>query len=192
MENLINAGKLNEMPLTQKAEFIDQMFRCKKKRVLQTEYGISLRTGARYRKLKNLIPKLGNMANNGKLPILSAVAVAYLEKSEQEMVLKYLELLDVRLTQAAANKLKSRRGKLSEKEIYEIVASCKVSRIRRTNIQVGLSSGLYNKHFRGMTPEEITKTVERALVEWYKTHALEERLQIYYRALSTAPIDMLF
>ena len=183
MEPLINAGKLEEMPLTQKAEFIDQLFRSNKKLVLPREFGISIRTGERYRKLKNLVPELGCMVNKGKIPFLSGVAMGYLDQNEQEMVCKYIELLDVKLTRAAANELKNRRGKLSEREVYEIISGCRVGCAQESNMQIKLSEALYNKHFRGMSPEDISKKVDRVLAEWYRTHASEERMQLYHRLL---------
>ena len=181
METMFSAKQVDEMLLTQKAAFIDQLCCGKKKKLLTRDYGISARTGERYRRLANLIPELGEMVNMGRMPILSGVALSYLEKEEQERVFRSLVRTNVRLSNAAANKLKRNKGKLSKRAVNEIVAECKVESAQRSDVKINVGPDTCGGYFRGMQSGEVEQKIKQILHSWFKEHAQEERLLLVQR-----------
>ena len=176
MKTTFTAKEVDEMLLTQKAAFIDQLFRSKQKHLLEKEYGISPRTGARYRRLIHLIPELAEMVDNNMLPMLSGVALSYLETEEQIIVFKSLVMMNVLLIPSAADKLKSLKGRLSLEQVREVLQECKVDYAPQTAVKFCIPPDSYGKYFRGMDTEETERKIEQILDSWFKEHAQEERL----------------
>ncbi len=181
MSNNPSVQTVYQMPMTQKATFIDRMFCTRNQKLLEEEYGISLRTAARYRRLVYLIPALGELIDMGNLPILSGVALSYLSPYEQEMVYKALVSMNVPLWRSAANKLKRMKGRLSEDIVRKIVAECKVDYAPQPEVKISIQPDSCRKYFRGMDSEEAEKKVERILASYFKEHAQEERLLLVQR-----------
>ena len=138
MKTTFTAKEVDEMLLTQKAAFIDQLFRSKQKHLLEKEYGISLRTGARYRRLIHLIQELAEMVDDNMLPMLSGVALSYLDTEEQIMVFKALVMMNVLLIPSAANKLKSLKGRLSMELVRDILKECKVDYVPQAAVKLSM------------------------------------------------------
>lgn len=172
---------VNQMPLTQKAVFIDQLLAAKNQKLLEEKYGISIRTAARYRRLIHLIPALGELIDWGSLPMLSGVALSYLSPCEQELVYRSLVSMNVPLCPSAADKLKKMSGKLSKDLVNKIVAECKVDYVPRPDIKYLIQPNACRKYFRGMDSAEAEKKIEQILDAWFEEHAQEERLLLVKR-----------
>ena len=184
MKTTFTAKEVDEMLLTQKAAFIDQLFRSKQKHLLEKEYGISPRTGARYRRLIHLIPELAEMVDDNMLPMLSGVALSYLDAEEQIMVFKALVMMNVLLIPSVANKLKNMKGRLSLGLVREALNECKVDYAPQTDVKFSIQPDSYGKYFRGMDTEEAERKIERILDSWFKEHAQEERLLLVKKLYS--------
>ncbi len=182
---MFTAKEVDEMLLTQKAAFIDQLFRSKQKHLLEKEYGISPRTGARYRRLIHLIPELAEMVDDNMLPMLSGVALSYLDAEEQIMVFKALVMMNVLLIPSVANKLKNMKGRLSLELVREILKECKVDYVPQAAFKFSIRPDSYGKYFCGMDTEEAEKKIERILDSWFKEHAQEERLILVRKLYSS-------
>ena len=93
---------IDEMLPTQKAELIGQMIREGKRSKVEETCAISSRNVARYNRINYLIPSIQKLVDEYILPLLSAVALSYLDPKEQEMIYGVLVSLNVQLTPAAA------------------------------------------------------------------------------------------
>ena len=95
MEEKLTAKMVDEMLPTEKGKLIDRLYRTKKKRIVEEEYGISIRNGSRYRRLTRLIPPLGKMVDEEKMSLLAGVALSHLNVPEQVMVYQTVEAFGV-------------------------------------------------------------------------------------------------
>lgn len=184
MEIIMTAKMIDKMLPTQKAELIGQMIREGKRSKVEETCAISSRNVARYNQINYLIPSIQKLVDEYILPLLSAVALSYLDPKEQEMIYGVLVSLNVQLTPAAAECIKRRKGGLTPGEVEEIVLGCKRNYTPQPGICISLPAELCNKYFLGMSREEMMDKVERALAEWQAAYSTSERIMTYNRLLS--------
>ncbi len=181
MEGILTARQVDEMLPSQKAVFFDEMFRAKRKKEVEQDFGMTSRNGARYRRILNLIPKLRHLVDDYCLPLTSAVNISYLSPKEQEMVYEALTVLNICLKPIAAKKIRELKGKLSPELVEKTILFYEKDYVPEPKVSISLPPDISNRYFRGMNQTEIIKMTERALAAWYKTHATEERLMLFNR-----------
>lgn len=134
---------------------------------LAMQLGESQRQIARYIRLTNLIPKLLNMVDEGKIAFTVAVELSYLKEEEQYELhaIMDLEQCTPSLSQACRLKIMSQHGTL------DMDAICMVLEEEKPNQreQIKLRADLLAKYFPdGYTPKQKTDLIEQLLKEWHE------------------------
>lgn len=134
---------------------------------LAMQLGESQRQIARYIRLTNLIPKILDMVDEGKIAFTVAVELSYLKEEEQyELhVIMDLEQCTPSLSQACRLKVMSQHGTLDMDEICMVLEEEKPNQRE----QIKLRADSLAKYFPdGYTPKQKTDLIEQLLKEWYE------------------------
>ncbi len=174
---------VNDMLPSQRARFIDQLFMSGKRDRVETEYGISMRSALRYRRMLHLIPEFSSMLDTNRLPFLSAYDLSFLDSCEQCMVYETLTPFKIQLKPAYAREIRKLAGRLNPKMIEDIILSEEMKNTRREGTSIMLPLDICNLFFRAMSQSEIISKVQRVMKEWNKSHEVEERLMLMNRLL---------
>lgn len=137
--------------------------------ILSENSSDSARNIHRYIRLTELIPVFLQMADERKLPFNPAVELSYLQKNEQEEVLKQMDSLGVvpSLEQARRLKQYSQEGKLNA-GVIEVIFAEKTS----SSQQITLKRGRLKEYFPGTyTVKEIEDVIFSLLDTWKSEHA---------------------
>ncbi len=137
--------------------------------ILSENSSDSARNIHRYIRLTELIPVFLQMADERKLPFNPAVELSYLQKNEQEEVLKQMDSLGVvpSLEQARRLKQYSQEGKLNA-GVIEVIFAEKTS----SSQQITLKRGRLKEYFPGTyTVREIEDVIFSLLDTWKSEHA---------------------
>ena len=134
---------------------------------LAMQLGESQRQIARYIRLTNLIPKILNMVDEGKIAFTVAVELSYLKEEEQYELhaIMDLEQCTPSLSQACRLKVMSQHGTL------DMDAICMVLEEEKPNQreQIKLRADSLAKYFpKDYTPKQKTDLIEQLLKEWYE------------------------
>ena len=184
----LNAKLVDEMTPTQKATFLEELFREGRSEEIESRYAISSRSCSRYRRLCYLIPEMGRLLDQNKLPFLAAVEISFLSKNEQKMIYDVLMSLNVQLCRGAASKLRKKKGRLSAKMVEEIVRSAEKNCISEDGVRINLSPEICRKYFLGMNHAEMTKKIEQALAAWLEANSKTERLLLFKRLYANSRV----
>lgn len=134
---------------------------------LAMQLGESQRQIARYIRLTNLIPKILDMVNEGKIAFTVAVELSYLKEEEQYELHAIMDLEQCTpcLSQACRLKVMSQHGTL------DMDAICMVLEEEKPNQreQIKLRADALAKYFpEDYTPKQKTDLIEQLLKEWYE------------------------
>lgn len=104
--------------------------------VIGEKENISRETVKRYIRLTNLLPKLLELADEGRIAFTPAVELSYLNDIEQQDLLEIIESEDFTpsLSQAVRMKKLSRQGLLTDDKILEIMSEEKANQKERIKI----------------------------------------------------------
>ncbi len=124
----------------------------------------------RYLRLNYLNEGLLNMVDDGNIKLVPAVSLSYLSEEEQNILLNILEKNDYRIDTKRAEKLKERRGKLTEDDILaissgEFFEKKKKAKVTAITVKPKIVSRFFNVY---ATQTEITSTIEVALEEYFE------------------------
>ena len=183
MEEKLTAKMVDELLPTEKGKLIDQLYRAKKKTVVEEELGISIRNGSRYRRLIRLIPQFGKMVDEEEMPLLSGVALSFLNKEEQNLVFQTMSSFKVYMSPELANEIRKRQGNLTLSALEEIMIREACEGIPAEGIRLDLPREMCGRYFRGMCQREMTRKIDQAMRAWYMNNAVSERLQLFDRLL---------
>lgn len=134
---------------------------------LAMQLGESQRQIARYIRLTNLIPKILDMVDEGKIAFTVAVELSYLKEVEQYELhaIMDLEQCTPSLSQACCLKVMSQHGTLDMDEICMVLEEEKPNQRE----QIKLRADSLAKYFPdGYTPKQKTDLIEQLLKEWYE------------------------
>lgn len=157
---------------TEKGKIIAQMYRAKKKRIVEEDFGISIRNGFRYIRLTQLIPEFGQMVNEEKMTFASGVALSYLNSEEQKLLYRTIVSLGTDMTPSLAKQIKKHRGELTVRLIEELIVEETCEGIPAAGISVTLPREMCGRYFRGMNQREMSQKIDQAMKSWYRDHAV--------------------
>ena len=138
---------------------------------LAKQMGESRMTIQRYIRLTNLIPKLLDMVDEGKIAFTIAVELSYLTEEEQY---EFYEVMDMEqctpsLSQANRMKRMSQSGELDMDGMFLILEQEKPNQRE----QIKLRADALEKYFpEDYTPKQKTDLIERLVKEWYEKQEL--------------------
>lgn len=121
----------------------------------------------RYIRLTYLIPELLSMVDENKIAFNPAVEISYLEQSEQQVLLKAMELNDCTPSHAQAIQLKklSQDGVLNDRAIYDIISEIKPNQQE----QYKFKREEIRKYFpKSYTDKQVYDTVLKLLEQWQR------------------------
>ena len=128
----------------------------------------SARQIVRYIRLTELIPKLLDIVDEGKIAMRPAVELSYLKKDEQEYLLEAMEFADATPSHAQAIKMRnfSREGRLSHDVIDSIMCEEKPNQKEKLH----LSYSQARKFIPSSVPYEKTADYIYKALEFYQRH----------------------
>ena len=128
---------------------------------------ISRETVKRYIRLTNLLPKLLEYVNEGRIAFTPAVELSYLNDIEQQDLIQTIESEDCTpsLSQAVRMKKLSQAGELDDDKILEIMSEEKANQKERIKIPTERVRKYFPKEF---TNTQIEDTIIRLCENYYK------------------------
>lgn len=135
---------------------------------LAKRLGESRNTIQRYIRLTYLIPELLELADTGKLPVITASDLSYLREDEQELLLRYMQQHKTVPNGRQAIRLKeqSRTHKLTLLRIKEILTG---KNSEKATQKVILKGKILSQYFPEATkPDQIEKVIIMLLQKWQR------------------------
>ena len=134
---------------------------------LAMQLGESQRQIARYIRLTNLIPKILNMVDEGKIAFTVAVELSYLKEEEQYELhaIMDLEQCTPSLSQACRLKVMSQHGTLNMDAICMVLEEEKPNQREQIKLRADSLAKYFPKDY---TPKQKTDLIEQLLKEWYE------------------------
>ena len=149
----------------------DAIIRSNQALAMQT--GESQRQISRYIRLTNLIPKLLDMVDEGKIAFTIAVELSYLTEEEQYELYEVMNMEQCTPSLSQANRMKrmSQSGELDMDGMFLILEQEKPNQRE----QIKLRADTLAKYFpEDYTPKQKTDLIERLVKEWYEKQKLEK------------------
>lgn len=138
--------------------------------ILAKQVGESRETIRRYIRLTELIPKILDMVDEGRIAMRPAVEISYLTKNEQHTLLDTMEYEDCTPSHVQAIKMRklSEEKRLSEDDISSILSEQKPNQIE----QFKIPKGRIDKYFSPGTP---AKNMEETIIKALELYRKRER-----------------
>lgn len=138
--------------------------------ILSQKTGDSRETIRRYIRLTELIPKILDMVDEGRIAMRPAVEISYLTKDEQHTLLDTMEYEDCTPSHVQAIKMRklSEEKRLSEDAISSILSEQKPNQIE----QFKIPKGRIDKYFSSGTP---AKNMEETIIKALELYRKRER-----------------
>ena len=165
MEALSHQGKRPDLTLEQVAPKLSA-------EIIGDSENISKDTVKRYIRLTNLLPKLLEYVDDGRIAFTPAVELSYLNDIEQQDLIQTIESEDCTpsLSQAVRMKKLSQQGLLDDDKIFEIMSEEKANQKERIKIPT--------ERVRKYFPESYTKAqIEDAIVKLCEAHYKRRQMQ---------------
>lgn len=160
MEALSHQGKRTDLTLEQVAPKLST-------EIIGDSENISKDTVKRYIRLTNLLPKLLEYVDEGRIAFTPAVELSYLNDIEQQDLIQTIESEDCTpsLSQAVRMKKLSQVGELDDDKILEIMSEEKANQKERIKIPTERVRKYFPKDF---TNTQIEDTIIRLCENYYK------------------------
>ena len=160
MEALSHQGKRTDLTLEQVAPKLSA-------EIIGDSENISKDTVKRYIRLTNLLPKLLEYVDDGRIAFTPAVELSYLNDIEQQDLIQTIESEDCTpsLSQAVRMKKLSQAGELDDDKILEIMSEEKANQKERIKIPTERVRKYFPKEF---TNTQIEDTIIRLCENYYK------------------------
>lgn len=140
---------------------------------LAKQMGESRMTIQRYIRLTNLIPKLLDMVDDGKIAFTIAVELSYLTEEQQYELYEVMDIEQCTPSLSQANRMKrmSQSGELDMDAMFSILEQEKPNQRE----QIKLRADSVAKYFpEDYTPKQKTDLIELLLKEWYEKQEHEK------------------
>ena len=141
--------------------------------LLAKQVGENRMTIQRYIRLTNLIPKLLDMVDEGKIAFTIAVELSYLTEEQQYELYEVMDMEQCTPSLSQANRMKrmSQSGELDMDGMFLILEQEKPNQRE----QIKLRADTLAKYFpEDYTPKQKTDLIERLVKEWYEKQELEK------------------
>ena len=135
--------------------------------ILAKQVGENRMTIQRYIRLTNLIPKLLDMVDEGKIAFTIAVELSYLTEEQQYELYEVMDIEQCTPSLSQANRIKrmSQSGELDMDGMFLILEQEKPNQRE----QIKLRADAVEKYFpEGYTLKQKTELIEKLLKEWYE------------------------
>lgn len=135
--------------------------------LLAKQVGESRNQIARYIRLTNLIPKVLDMVDEGKIAFTVAVELSYLTKEEQYKLHAVMDMEQCTPSLSQANRIKrmSQSGKLDMDAVFTVLSQEKPNQREQIRIRADTLADCFPEDF---TMEQKVKLIERLVKDWHK------------------------
>lgn len=141
---------------------------------LAKEVGESRNQIARYVRLTNLIPKILDMVDAGRIAFTIGVELSYLTEEEQYELHAVMDLEECTPSLSQANRMKrmSQSGTLDMDEMYRIMEQEKPNQREQIKIRADTLAKYFPKDY---TPRQKVELIEALVKEWHEKQVLQSR-----------------
>lgn len=135
--------------------------------LLARQVGESVAQIKRYIRLTNLIPKILDMVDEGKIAFTIAVELSYLSEDERYELHAVMDLEQSTPSLSQANRMKriSQSGKLDIDEIYSMLEEEKPNQREQIEIRASTLEEYFPDDF---TPKQKVELIEQLVKEWHE------------------------
>lgn len=141
---------------------------------LAMQTGESQRQISRYIRLTNLIPKLLDMVDDGKIAFTIAVELSYLTEEQQYELYEVMDIEQCTPSLSQANRMKrmSQSGSLDMDAMFSILEQEKPNQREQIKIRADSVAKYFPEDY---TPKQKTDLIEQLLKEWYEKQEQEKK-----------------
>ena len=139
--------------------------------LLAKQVGESVAQIKRYVRLTNLIPKILDMVDDGKIAFTIAVELSYLKEEEQYELHAVMDLEQCTPSLSQANRMKrmSQSGELDMDLMYEVLGEEKPNQREQIKINADSLSKYFPPDF---TPKQKVELIEQLVKDWHEQQAI--------------------
>ena len=139
--------------------------------LLAKQVGESVAQIKRYVRLTNLIPKILDMVDDGKIAFTIAVELSYLKEEEQYELHAVMDLEQCTPSLSQANRMKrmSQSGELDMDMMYEDLGEEKTNQREQIKINADSLSKYFPPDF---TPKQKVELIEQLVKDWHEQQAI--------------------
>ena len=139
--------------------------------LLAKQVGESVAQIKRYVRLTNLIPKILDMVDDGKIAFTIAVELPYLKEEEQYELHAVMDLEQCTPSLSQANRMKrmSQSGELDMDMMYEVLGEEKPNQREQIKINADSLSKYFPPDF---TPKQKVELIEQLVKDWHEQQAI--------------------
>ena len=139
--------------------------------LLAKQVGESVAQIKRYVRLTNLIPKILDMVDDGKIAFTIAVELSYLKEEEQYELHAVMDLEQCTPSLSQANRMKrmSQSGELDMDMMYEVLGDEKPNQREQIKINADSLSKYFPPDF---TPKQKVELIEQLVKDWHEQQAI--------------------
>ena len=139
--------------------------------LLAKQGGESVAQIKRYVRLTNLIPKILDMVDDGKIAFTIAVELSYLKEEEQYELHAVMDLEQCTPSLSQANRMKrmSQSGELDMDMMYEVLGEEKPNQREQIKINADSLSKYFPPDF---TPKQKVELIEQLVKDWHEQQAI--------------------
>ena len=139
--------------------------------LLAKQVGESVAQIKRYVRLTNLIPKILDMVDDGKIAFTIAVELSYLKEEEQNELQAVMDLEQCTPSLSQANRMKrmSQSGELDMDMMYEVLGEEKPNQREQIKINADSLSKYFPPDF---TPKQKVELIEQLVKDWHEQQAI--------------------
>ena len=151
---------------------------------LAKEVGESRNQIARYIRLTNLIPKILDMVDEGKMAFTIGVEISYLSEEEQYELHAVMDLEECTPSLSQANRLKrmSQSGTLDMDEMYRILEQEKPNQREQIKIRADTLAEYFPKDY---TPRQKVELIETLVKEWHEKQMAQTKTSVQQKLKRT-------
>ena len=190
LEAMKSQGKRNDLTLSQlgtkleKEEIAEGKYILRADERLAKEVGESRNQIARYIRLTNLIPKILDMVDAGKIAFTIGVELSYLTEEEQYELHAVMDLEQCTPSLSQANKMKrmSQAGTLDMDEMYVILEQEKPNQREQIKIRADTLADYFPKDF---TPRQKVELIELLVKEWHEKQMVQIKPSVQQKLKKT-------
>ncbi len=180
LEAMKSQGKRNDLTSSQlgtkleKEEIVEGKYILRADERLAKEVGESRNQIARYIRLTNLIPKILDMVDAGRIAFTIGVELSYLTEEEQYELHAVMDLEQCTPSLSQANKMKrmSQAGTLDMDEMYSILEQEKPNQREQIKIRADTLENYFPKDF---TPRQKVELIETLVKEWHEKQMVQTK-----------------
>ena len=139
--------------------------------LLAKQVGESVAQIKRYVRLTNLIPKILDMVDDGKIAFTIAVELSYLKEEEKYELHAVMDLEQCTPSLSQANRMKrmSQSGELDMDMMYEVLGEEKPNQREQIKINADSLSKYFPPDF---TPKQKVELIEQLVKDWHEQQAI--------------------